>query len=422
MRFTMNIANPHHLITAGLICPVDQDPIPGGFLTIDAAGRIAAVGRQADLPGDRWGLTAEDHPDGILVPGLINLHTHLEYTHVPTSGGPLHAWILRLIGATRDWTLAQRLASAEAGVLASLAAGVTCVADTTPTGASLIAANRLGLRGVFYQESFGLDDGAAAVQRVSERLDRLAEHTGDRQRLGISPHAPYTVSVAHWARLNALAEARDLRLSTHLAESPAELAWFAGESSPIPDYHAALGLPPYVPPHGHPIRILHAAGLLRPGMLAAHCVHTGPAERVLLRDAGVIAVHCPRSNAGLGCGTGDVTQWEHAGLSWGIGTDSAASSGSLDLRGECTQPTMARLSWPAARLLRQVTLEAARHLGWEDAIGSLTPGKWADLTVLVPPAGAAGQTLAVSDWIRATVRQTRVAGSVLGDGTSGHKP
>ena len=402
-----------HLITAGLICPVDREPITSGFIAIAADGRIAAVGRQADLPEDRWGLPIDDHPDGILVPGFINLHTHLEYTDVPPSDGPLHAWILRLIGATRDWSLERRLASAAAGVQASLAAGVTCVADTTPTGASLMAAHRLGLRGVFYQESFGLDDGVAAVQRVSERLDRLAEHASAHQRLGLSPHAPYTVSLAHWARLNALAEQRDLLLSTHLAESPAEMAWYAGDSSDIPAYHEALGLPPYQPPAGHPVRVLHEAGLLREGLLAAHCIHTGPGERTLLRDSGTIAVHCPRSNAALGCGTAELAAWADEGLSWGLGTDSVASSGSLDLRLDMHARTVASLSWSGLRLLHQVTLEAARHLGWEKEIGSLTPGKWADLVVL-EPADAVGRTRPSDDaWLTVPVRQTWVAGNVV---------
>jgi 5-methylthioadenosine/S-adenosylhomocysteine deaminase len=383
---------PVRLITARRILPVDQAPIAAGFVAIGADGRLTAVGRQSDLPADHWGLTGEDYPDGTVIPGLINLHTHLEYSHVPSSPGPLHAWILRLIGATRDWTMADRLASATTGIRQSLAAGVTCVADTSPTGASLLAARQTGLRGVFYQEAFGLDDGATAEARLISRLDELAAHAGPHQRLGISPHAPYTISLPLWQRLIRLAAERDLPLSTHLAESPAEIAWYQGEPSDVQGFHAALQLPPYQPPVGHPVRVLHEAGLLTEGMLAAHCVHVGPDERRLLRAAGVVAVHCPLSNAGLGCGEADVGAWEADGLRWGLGTDSPASSGNLDPRAECRQPATAALGWDEARWLHKLTLEAARHLGWADAIGSLSPGKWADLVVLSPGGvGSAGQ-------------------------------
>lgn len=393
-----------HLITARRVLPVDRAPIEQGFVAVGADGRIAAVGRQADLPADRWDLAVDSYPAGTVIPGLINLHTHLEYAAVPAGPGPLHPWILRLMGRTRDWTMADRIASARRGIRTSVAAGVTCVADTSPSGASLIAARQIGLRGIFYQEAFGLDAGDAAIARLTTRLDELAAARGPHQHLGISPHAPYTVSLPLWQRLVALAEARQLPLSCHLAESPAEIAWYAGRPSDVPAYHAALNLPGYQPPAGHPVDVLAEAGLLRPGLLAAHCVQTGPAERLRLREAGVVAVHCPLSNTGLGCGAADVAAWEREGLRWGLGTDSPASSGNLDLWRECRQPTMQALGWDEPRLLRHLTLEAAGHLGLAGDIGSLTPGKAADLVVLQPPDGGSSGPLSLAEQAVACVR------------------
>jgi len=355
------------------------------------------VGRQADLPAGHWGLTLDDYPDGTVIPGLINLHTHLEYAHVRRGVGPLHDWILRLMGVTQDWTMADRIDSATTAIRQSLATGVTCIADTSPSGASLIAARRTGLRGIFYQEAFGLDDGEAAIQRLTARLDELSGACSPLQRLGVSPHAPYTVSLRLWRKLIDLAAQRQMPLSTHLAESPAEIAWFAGRPSDIPAFHAKLGLKPYQPPAGHPVHVLHDAGLLTPGLLAAHCVHTGPTERRLLVETDVIAVHCPLSNAGLACGTADVAAWDADGLRWGLGTDSPASSGNLDLWAECRQPSTGALGWDETRWLRHLTLDAARHLGMADAIGSLTPGKWADLVVLQPPLGSGAGPMALSE-------------------------
>jgi 5-methylthioadenosine/S-adenosylhomocysteine deaminase len=388
---------PTRLITARRILPVDRPPIARGFVAIGADGRITAVGAQADLPAERWGLIADDYPDGTVIPGLINLHTHLEYSHIPPGPGPLHAWILRLIERTRDWTGTDRLTSALTGIRHSVASGVTCVADTSPSGASLMAARQVGLRGVFYQEAFGLDDGEAAIQRLTDRLDDLATGTGPHQRLGISPHAPYTISLPLWRKLLRLAGERQLPLSTHLAESPAEIAWYAGLPSDVPAYHAALRLPGYQPPAGHPVSVLANEGLLTDGLLAAHCVHVGPVERQWLHRSGVIAVHCPLSNAGLACGTAGVAAWEAEGLLWGMGTDSPASSGNLDLWKECRQPSVSGLGWDEARWLRKLTLEAAAHLGMADAIGSLTPGKWADLAVLQPPGGSPPGPMSLSE-------------------------
>lgn len=375
------------LLLADLVAPVDQAPIPHGFVAIDGRGRISAVGRQADLPADRWGLPETRYPDSVILPGLINLHTHLEFTHLPPSCGPLHGWILDLIRITRVWTPEHRLSSAITGARACLVAGITCIADLSPTGASLHAATAVGLRGIFYQEAFGLDDGHNALTRLHAHLAGLAPLTSPERRLGLAPHSPYTVSFDLWAGLVELAKREGLPLSTHLAESPAEIAWFAGQPSDIPEFHANLGLPAYQPPQGHPITLLAEHGLLTPDLLAAHCVHAGPAERRLLRDHQVVAVTCPRSNVCLQVGNAPVDAWEQEGLRWGVGTDSAASASDLHLRQDLQSPVLQALPFNADDWLRRLTLESARHLGWADEIGSLSPGKAADLIVVRPPIG-----------------------------------
>ena len=170
---------------------------------------------------------------------------------------------------------------------------------------------------------------------------------------------------------------------THLAESDDEVDYLRDGSGPI----SAVS---EIAPSGlTPVRHLAAHDLLGPQVLAAHCVKVDAEEIALLAEHDVAVAHCPRSNAMLGCGFAPLTAFRAAGLRIGLGTDSPASTPSFDLfeemraavlaaRGREERPD-ALAGWEALEL---ATLGAARALNLEDEIGSLEPGKRADLTVV----------------------------------------
>jgi cytosine/adenosine deaminase-related metal-dependent hydrolase len=197
----------------------------------------------------------------------------------------------------------------------------------------------------------------------------------------VSPHAPYTCTVDVFEACAELG----LPMQTHIAESPAERPWLVdgtGDWTPLAGF--------LVPPPGETgVRLLAGAGVLGPGLSAAHCVHVDDEEIALLAAHGVGVAHCPRSNGILGCGTAPLAELLEAGIAVGIATDSPASTPSFDLFDELRTAVVAaraRAERPEAlsarTTLELATLGGARALGLGDEVGSLVSGKWADLAVV----------------------------------------
>src|SRR5438093_12731143 len=174
-------------IRAGSVHPVTAPPIEDGAVLVDDRGTIAAVGPDARVPAPPGARTLQ-FPDARLVPGLVNTHTHLELTHLAGKNTqPAFADWIRTIRALKDATTPDGFArSAEHGLRAAWAAGVTCVADTGSTGAPLEALARLGGRGIYYQEVFGPDPAkcAASIGELQQAVARLGPLVASDLRLG----------------------------------------------------------------------------------------------------------------------------------------------------------------------------------------------------------------------------------------------
>ena len=227
----------------------------------------------------------------------------------------------------------------------------------------------------------GLRPRRVALDRFHESHARIESQLSDRVRVGVSPHAPYTCTTELYRACAELG----LPQATHLAESAAERDYLvdgAGDWTPFADL--------LVPPPGETgIRMLAAAGLLGPGLMAAHCVHADEEEIALLAQHDVGVAHCPRSNGYLGCGVAPLKELRAAGIAVSIATDSPASTPSLDMFEEIRAAIVgarARAGSPdalsAADALELATLGGARVLGMDDRVGSLVPGKQADLAVI----------------------------------------
>lgn len=356
------------LLFADRLYPVSAPPIERGFILLDG-DVIVRVGRQSDLPADGWGLMPRSYP--VITPGLVNVHTHLSYTRLPVTDGSqtLLDWIAQLTDTVLTWSERDFQGSAELGVEEAVRHGTTCVADTFFVGASLELAKQKGLRGVFYQEAFG---GLDRLPWLEEQLAALSP--GPLQRVGVSPHAPYNLSAALWRRLVELG----LPLHGHLAESPAELEWALAGTGDVVRFHAKRGRSAPPSPGLRPAAYLASIGGLAEGMILAHGVQLNQQELAILAEYGVCLAHCPRSNRLLNCGEADTASWDDYGIQWGIGTDSRASSGSLDLWDEAREAALLRFM-SDHDLLKRLTLENARCLGLSHQIGSLDPGKQADV-------------------------------------------
>lgn len=387
------------LILAKWVVPITALPIEGGAVRVEG-GRIAAVGPRA-RPGREDGLAARpgepaiDLGEAALLPGLVDAHTHLEWTALRglLDGRPLEAWPELFARLRAAWRSADDyLASARLGALEALEGGITTLADAGPTGAGLAAMAEVGLRGRVSCEVLGPDPeawkaAAEVVERDVARLAADARAAGGRLSLGLAPHALHTVStpLLRWCRR--FADARGLPLALHLAESAGEVAFLAHGRGPWADLYARRGIE-LAAPRRRPVACADEVGLLASGTILAHCVQVtdDEIERIAVSGAGVAC--CPQSNAALGVGAPPLGRLLEAGLPLGLGTDSGASVGAKDLFAEARAGLfLARVMGRDAaavrdgprRLLAAATLGGARVLGLDAEIGSLTPGKRADL-------------------------------------------
>ena len=362
-------------LSASWVVPVEGDPIADGAVAIADDGTIAAVGPSSELgAGERF--------DGcVIVPGFVDCHTHLEYAVYAGFGDglPFSSWIGMHVARKSLLDLDDMRAIATDGAHECLRSGITTVGDCSFAGAAAEAAAETGLRAIVYLEVFGRD--ASALGRFEELRARVQPAASDLVRLGVSPHAPYTCTLELYEACAGLG----LPVATHLAESVSERLYLLDGSG---DWSAFAEL--LVPPPGTTgIRLLAGAGLLSPGVTAAHCVDVDDEEIALLAASGVGVAHCPRSNGFLGCGVAPVEELLAAGIPVGIATDSPASTPSFDVFEELRAAIVAARAragrpdaLPAARALELATLGGARVLGIADEVGSLVPGKQADLAVV----------------------------------------
>jgi cytosine/adenosine deaminase-related metal-dependent hydrolase len=363
------------VLSADWVLPIDGPPIADGAVAIED-GRIAAVGTAAELgEGTHYG-------DAVIVPGFVNAHTHLEYATYAGFGdgeADFAVWIAQHAQRKFRLSFEEQLDIAKLGAAECLASGVTSVGDCSFSGAAAIAAAELGLHGTVYLEVFGADP-----ERVRARFDELRECAGspeaDGVRIGVSPHAPYSVGIEGYRACLEL----DLPIATHLSESESELRYLESGGGPWD------GIPWLVEPVGSSgPRALAAEGLLSPRMIAAHCTFVDEDEIALLAEHDVAVAHCPRSNGSVGCGIAPLRALLEAGIRVGLGTDSPASAPSFDFFDELRAAVLfarARERRPdaltASEALELGTLGSARALGLDADVGSLSIGKRADLAVV----------------------------------------
>ena len=355
-------------VSADWVLPLDGPPIADGCVRYEN-GAILEVG-----PG-----RGERHyPDAAIVPGFVNAHSHLEYTVYAGfgDGAPFADWLATHIERKQLLSQEEMLAIALLGAADSLAGGITTSADYSFSGAAAEAADAAGLRAIVYLEVFAVDPAEAERQFASTRA-RVAETP--LVRIGISPHAPYTCSVDVYRWCLSLG----IPVGTHLAESANESEWLVHGTGPLERLGAML-----VPPTGTR-SVAALEPVLGPDLLCAHCVDVKPAEIDLLAGRDVPVAHCPRSNALLGCGAAPLASLRAAGVRVGLGTDSPASTPSLDVFEEMrTAIYLARAeardpgALDASAALRLATIDAARTLRLDDQVGTLAAGRRADLTVV----------------------------------------
>jgi len=368
------------LIDARWVIPVE----PAGTVLSDHAIAVADGAIADILPREaaHARYTAQhyvrlDHH--VLIPGLVNLHTHAAMSLMRGLGDDVNLmdWLNRYI-----WPAEHRLVSAEFvrdGTLLACAemmrGGITCFNDMyffpeAAAEAVLKAGMRaaLGIIVVEFPSPYASDAGDYLAKGLAMR-DALRDEP--LLAFCMAPHAPYSVTDATFERVATYAAELDLPVHVHLHETLDEI------QESLKQHNV------------RPIERLQRLGLLGPGLIAVHAVHIEPAEIELLAAQGCHVAHCPASNLKLGSGIAPVIALRRAGVNVGIGTDGAASNNRLDLLGELRLAALLAkgstgdpTALPSQAVLEMATLNAARALGLDRRIGSLVPGKRADIVAV----------------------------------------
>ena len=367
------------------VLPITQPPIENGTV-VERDGHITYVGPRNRAPaGDDYELG-----DAILLPGLVNTHTHLELTAMRGFLEDLDFadWIDRL-RQSRNEILDESLLldSAKLGIVEGLEAGITTYADTCSSGVALQAMRELNVRGIMYQEVFGPDPSRceAAMADLTRLLDVFESQQTDLVTLGVSPHAPYTVSDPLYAAATKLAIKRKLPLAMHIAESAAEEDIVVRGAGPFADRWRKRGIDVKKRARS-PIALLEKHEVLQPGSLLIHCVRVDDTDISTIARRGCSVAHCPASNAKFGHGVAPLLPMIAAGIPVGIGSDSVASNNRMDILDEARLAVLVHRgasrkhdAFGAHQALALATLGGAHALALDDKIGSLEVGKEADL-------------------------------------------
>ena len=394
--------------------------LPGAGRPLENAWIRIRRGRIVSLGSGAAGPPAIDLGDAVLLPGLVNAHTHLEFSAVErpfTATDGLPAWIARVVAwrRRRDATgggPAAKAAAIRSGLRECVAHGVTTVGEIATGPVELSAAgDRPRLR--VFREAIGLSAATseAVVRGLAHDLDRLA---AEAIAAGISPHAPYTVAAPLAARLGREIARRGLPVAMHLAESREELELLATGGGPLRRLLEELGGWPTEPPRLLPVaEWITRLARARRGIVV-HGTHLPTDEPALARlarhrDRLCVAV-CPRTTRALSGRLPPVAAFRGAGIRVALGTDGRGSNPDLSILAECRTLVDAGLAGPA-EAISMATSDGAWALAVDGSAGRLAPGRPADLVVLRPPTPHADPFTAALDpatAVAATLRAGRV--------------
>ena len=368
---------------ANWVLPISTAPIESGAVAVEGS-RIAAVGSQPDLSARFPDARVEQFGEAVILPGLVNTHTHLELTalrgYLENEESDFFAWLRKLTLARLERMTPDDIrVSATWGACEAVRAGITCVYDASDSALmSMLALKDVGLRGVVFQESFGPDPRLVQenFEKLTTKIGELREVEDELVRVGVSPHAPYTVCGPQLELIADLARSEKLPLMMHAAESEAE-DLFLREGCGIFAEGLAKRSIEWTAPRSSTIQYLKTLGVLDVRPLLAHCIRVDDADIETLALSGAKVAHCPKSNAKLGHGYAPFARFLESGITVGFGSDSVASNNTCDLLEE------ARFALLLSRATHAgVTISASRALEVATFGGQLKEGAQADLVAL----------------------------------------
>jgi cytosine/adenosine deaminase-related metal-dependent hydrolase len=382
-------------VHADAVITGDAGVVRDAAVVVGPDGTVKDVGPAAEVLPRNSGAAVE-RVRGVVLPGLVNAHTHLELSalvgHVPGGAGFV-PWVEHLIGARLEVHPESDAAAIDRAVGQLDAFGTVAVGEVTNSLAAVRPLARRGIVGCVFHEVFGVDR-ASLERRMAELPRVLEEHVGawptPELTYAPSPHTLYTTRASAVRDLLARAKANGVRASIHVAEHAAERRYLEHGDGPVAEwYQSRLRIPREAMewPGKSPLAVALELGVLEPTVLCVHLTDARPEELALVAERQVPVVFCPRSNLFIETRLPPLLGARAAGILPALGTDSLASNASLDVLAEAKALADRFPTVPAVDLLRMATWEGARALGRTD-LGRVAPGARPGLVLIEGQAGA----------------------------------
>ncbi|MFZ3089915.1 MAG: amidohydrolase family protein [Nitrospirota bacterium] len=382
------------ILSAEIILPVSYSPIFNAAILIEN-GKIRDIGIKDEIINRYRSHELMEFKDAALMPGLINLHAHLELTalkdRIFKEDTELMHWILRLVDEKKATSAEVLSSGSEKGITEAISTGTTTISDISTNGESFYKLKKTGIRGIVYKELLNFDDTKALCcwKKAIEDIESLRKDETALLSIGISPHSPYSVSPRLLGLIQGYAEKENLKLTMHVSESREEIKFISEDKGPIKDiYLKRFKWDKYkrqvFGDCKSPVEYLEKEGLLSPEFLLVHGVHLNNDDIKRLARKGVPVVHCPRSNVFIGVGVAPFYNLISEGITVGLGTDSCASNYSLNMWDEMRFAYLLHnrindKKITAEDIIMAATINGAKALGLDDKTGTIEIGKEADI-------------------------------------------
>ncbi len=384
------------ILSADYVLPISTEPIENGAIAVEK-DKIVAVGKRKKIIEDFPDAAHEHFGEAVIMPGLVNVHSHLEITvmrgFLDDVEEDFSAWLMKLTKTRAEKLTGEDIElSAILGAIEGARAGVTCFGDIGRYGkAGFEALKKVGLRGVLFQETEFSPKNEEAENDFSKLKDKfltLKETETELVKVGISPHAPYTVSRKLFEKITDYALAEDINISIHAAESEQEEEFFLTGKGFFAELYKKLNIE-WKAPKISTVEYLANIGVLRSKPLLAHCVKVSEEDIELIAETGSRIAHCPKSNAKFGHGIAPLEKFLDKKIRVGFGSDSVASNNTCDILEEARFATLFARNLSskkrflnAEEIIKTATLGGAATLGMESKIGTLEAEKQADMIVV----------------------------------------
>jgi aminodeoxyfutalosine deaminase len=384
------------ILRARIVLPISQPPIENGAVLI-SENRIARVGQWNDFSPEMAGEKVFDLGETILLPGLINAHCHLDYTDMAGLWPPpkkFTDWIPLMLAAKAEWSYTDYARSWLNGAQMLLESGTTTVADIEAAPELLPEVwDSTPLRVFSFLEMTGVRTRRDPREILRAAVEKMNSLSHERNRVSLSPHAPYSTSPELLRLCVEIAREKKLRVATHVAESDQEFEMFARARGEMFHWLERNGRDMSDCGHGSPVRHVERAGLLGESFLAIHVNRLASGDAELLGKNHVHVAHCPRSHDYFRHPPFPRKELNQAGVNVCLGTDSLATmrvekkeKPKLDLFEEMRLLAANDKTVSPKEIIQMATVNGAKALGMSELIGEISENAFADL-IAIPFAG-----------------------------------